>query len=219
KGGCNAGRPGWGDCSLQLTPRAAPASATAALAVTSFFAGSDQVDEHNNDKDQGSGGAALVLNVSSGGAPQHLIVGGGKIGKLYLLDGDAMGSSGDPAARQVIQLGTAAAPQGIFSTAAFWNNTLYIVPLGPLYAFAFDPNAQLFGTTPAAQSTNTFGFPGASPSISASGAASDGIVWAINSNLFCGPSSQKCGPAVLYAFDAGNVATQLWNSSGVAADA
>jgi hypothetical protein len=205
----------YGDSFLQLTAQAAPGNPNAALKVTSFFAGSDQQDEHDNDKDQGSGGAALVLNLG-GGSPQHLIVGGGKIGKLYLLDGDAMGSSGDPAARQVIQLGTAAAPQAIFATAAFWNNTLYIAPIGPLYAFAFDANAKLFATAPGSQSANSFGFPGASPSLSASGASSDGIVWAINSNTYC---PAKCGPAVLYAYDASNVASKLWSSADVAADA
>jgi hypothetical protein len=207
----------YGDSFLQFTPQASPAAPSAALKVTSFFAGSDEKFEHDNDKDQGAGGAALVLNLPSG-SPQHLIVGGGKMGKLYLLDGDAMGSSGDPAARQMIQLGTTAAPQAIFATAAFWNNTLYLAPIGPLYAFSFDPNAKLLATTPV-QTTDTFGFPGASPSVSASGAGSDGIVWAINSNAFCTPAPRACGPAVLSAYDASDVATRLWSSAGVAADA
>jgi hypothetical protein len=208
---------GYGDSFLQLTPQPSGGNPSAALPVTSFFAGSDQAYETQNDKDQGSGGAALVLNLASG-SPQHLIVGGGKMGKVYLLDGDAMGSFGDPAARQMIQLGTTASPQAIFATGAFWNNTLYLAPIGPLYAFAFDPNTNLFVTTPV-QTTDSFGFPGASPSVSASGAASDGIVWAINGNTYCTPPTTKCGPAVLSAYDASNVATRLWSSAGVAADA
>ncbi|HEX4389584.1 MAG TPA: hypothetical protein VH109_13240 [Steroidobacteraceae bacterium] len=207
----------YGDSFLQLTPQAAPGAPSAALKVTSFFAGSNQATEAGNDMDQGSGGAAVVLNLA-GGSPQHLILGGGKLGQLYLLDGDNMGRSGDTNARQVIQLGTAAAPQGIFATSAFWNNTLFIAPIGPLYAFAFDPNAKLLASTPAAQSSDLFGFPGASPSISASSASGDGIVWAINSDPYCTPPSTKCSPAVLHAYDASNVANELWNSAGAAAD-
>ena len=51
----------YGDSFLQLTPQAAPVAPTAALKVTSFFAGSSQAQEDNKDLDQGSGGAAVVL--------------------------------------------------------------------------------------------------------------------------------------------------------------
>jgi outer membrane protein assembly factor BamB len=64
----------------------------------------------------------------------------------------------------------------------------------------------------------SFGFPGATPSISASSATTDGIVWATDSRLYCTPQSPGCGPAVLHAFDATKLSTELWNSSQAAGD-
>jgi len=96
---------------------------TSGLSVSSWFTPTDQENDNLNDADFGSGGSALVLNLSTG--PQHLVIGGGKDGELYLLNGDSMGGSGDPNAWQHFSLGHA-----IFSTAAFWNNTLYIAPAG-----------------------------------------------------------------------------------------
>ena len=60
--------------------------------------------------------------------------------------------------------------------------------------------------------------PGATPSVSAAGMQS-GIVWALDTSAFCTQQSNSCGPAVLYAYDASTLATALWNSSTVAADA
>src|SRR5262249_12100015 len=50
--------------------------------------------------------------------------------------------------------------------------------------------------------TRTFGFPGASPSISANG-SNNGIAWLI----------QNASPAVLVAFNATNLSTEIYNSS------
>jgi len=112
-----------------------------------------------------------VLNLSTG--PLHLVIGGGKDGELYLLDGDSMGGSGDTNARHHFNVGHA-----IFETAAFWNNTLYIAPVGAsMRAYAFNTSINLFNTTPTSQSVAIFGFPGSTPSVSATGAGSNGIVW------------------------------------------
>ena len=50
------------------------------------------------------------------------------------------------------------------------------------------------------------------PSISSQG-TSNGIVWAIDATQFGIPGSHGLGPAVLHAYDASNLATDLWNSS------
>jgi len=55
-------------------------------------------------------------------------------------------------------------------------------------------------------------FPGASPEVSASG-ASNGIVWAIDSSQYGPPAQTNPGAAVLHAYDATNLATELWNST------
>ena len=196
----------YGDCFLQLN---------SSLAVSSWFTPSDQATDNSQDFDFGSGGSALVLNLSTG--PQHLVVGGGKDGMLYLLNGDAMGGSGDPAAYQHFSL---LGSNEIYETAAFWNNTLYIAPVATsMLAYAFDPSTNLFNTTPTSQSAATFAFPGSTPSVSASGAGSNGIVWGIDSSNYCTAMSTACAATVLHAYDATDLATELWNSSMVGADA
>jgi Putative Ig domain len=202
----------FGDSFLQL----APGGGQNHLAVSSFFTPTDQQSLYTGDGDFGSGGSALVLNLpTTGSSPQHLVVGGGKDGSLYLLNGDQMGGSGDGNARQTWNLG-----HGIFATPAFWNNTLYIAPLqSPMLAYAFDPNALEFTTTAASSSAQTFQFPGTTASVSASGASSNGIVWALDNSSYCTPQSGGCGPAVLHAWSAGALATELWNSNQVGSDA
>jgi Putative Ig domain len=197
----------YGDSFLQLKP------GTGSLAVSSYFTPTDQADDDNLDQDFGSGGAALVLNLGTG-SPSHLVLGGGKDGALYILNGDSLGGSGDAHAYQVIHMNA-----GIFATGAFWNNTLYLAPLGlPMMAYTFDPVARKFNTTVAAQSSNPFQFPGATASISANGASSNGLVWGINSHNYCTPQSGGCGPAQLYAYSATGLGTPLWSSTALGAD-
>jgi len=69
----------------------------------------------------------------------------------------------------------------------------------------------LFTMPAASQSATSFGFPGATPSVSANGSA-NGIVWALDSSQYCTNQSPGCGPAVLHAYDATSLA-ELWNSS------
>jgi hypothetical protein len=67
---------------------------------------------------------------------------------------------------------------------------------------AFSLTNGLLSTTPVAQSSASFGFPGATPSIS-SNSNQDGIVWAIRAST----------PATLHAFEAADIATELYNSN------
>ena len=194
----------YGDSFLQLTGN---------LTVSSYFAPSDEENDYLNDGDFGSGGSAVVLNVNSG-ALKHLVIGGGKDGTLYLLNGDTMGGLGDSNARQHFFSGG-----GIFATGAFWNNNFYIAPIGnSLEEFPFDTSTNLLSASVAASSPTVFGYPGATPSVSSTG-NSNGIVWALDNSQYCTPQSPGCGPAVLHAYSAANIATELWNSGMAAGDA
>jgi hypothetical protein len=194
----------YGDCFLQLNNT---------LAVSSWFTPSDQATDNLLDQDFGAGGSALVLGLSTG--PLHLVIGGGKDGMLYVLNGDSMGGSGDANAWQHFSLG-----HEIFATAAFWNNTLYIAPVGAsMLAYAFNTSTNLFNTTPTSQSATTFAFPGSTPSVSAAPDGANGLLWGIDSSNFCTGQSPACASAVLHAYSATNLATELWNSSMVGADA
>jgi hypothetical protein len=189
-----------------------------ALTVSDWFLPSAYATLSSNDLDLGAGGAAVVVSPPSGPI-QHVVITGGKDGTLYLLNGDKLGGLGDANAVQYFLIGTGGA-HPIFATPAFWNNTLFIAPISqPLLAYAFDTSLdKLNPATPTAQSPTPYAFPGATPSVSASG-STNGIVWAINSNSYCTAQARSCGPAVLHAYDATNLAHELWNSATIPADA
>jgi hypothetical protein len=194
----------YGDSFLQLS---------SGLNVSSYFTPSDQANDAANDVDFGAGGAAVVLNLTSD-TLKHLVIGGGKDGTLYLLNGDNMGGFGDSNARQYFNIGTP-----IFGTGAFWNNNFYIAGInGPLISYSFNNSTNLFSTSAASQSSSSYGFPGATPSVSSTG-LSNGIVWALDNTNYCTRYSPGCGPAVLHAYDATTLSSDLWNSSMITADA
>jgi hypothetical protein len=187
------------------------------LALSDWFTPSDQATLDANDRDLGSGGAAILVDLPSTSPHQHLIVGGGKgadlTGELYVLDRDSLGgylqgSGSTDAVVQQFSFGNA-----IFSTGTFWQNNFYIAGVGgPLQSFTLNPSSSTFSTTASSQSPGSFGFPGATAAISAGG-TSNGIVWALDNSQYCTPRSKACGPAVLHAYDAANLGTELWNSS------
>jgi hypothetical protein len=179
------------------------------LNVLQYFTPSDQSNDDLQDLDFGSGGATLIDLPASGANPVHLVAGGGKDGYLYLLDRDKMGGLGDNNAWQRIGFGNP-----IFGTAAYWNGHLYLAGLkGNLQGFSLDPAAAMFNFSPSSVSSAVFPFPGATPSVSSMPDNTNGIVWALDDGQYCTPFSPGCGPAVLHAYDAGNLANELWNST------
>jgi chitodextrinase len=209
----NSGGSDYGDSTVKL-------STSGALTVAGYFTPADQANLEGGDTDHGSGGAAILVDQPMTAPHQHLVIGGGKEGNMFMVDRDNMGGYGgnanpvDSNAVQKFSIGN-----GIFSTAAFFNNGLYVAGAGGrLKVFAFNTTMGQFGTTQTSQSPTSFGFPGATPSISATG-TSNAIVWAMNNNAYCTEQASSCGPAVLHAYDATNLATELWNSSQSAGDA
>ena len=171
------------------------------LAVADYFTPSDEVAESAADMDLGSGGTMLLPDVTdSGGVVRHLMVGAGKKGNLYVVNRDNMGKFNSSSNADWQELDGALAG-GVFSTAAYFNGTVYYGDIGgTLKAFAVT-NARL-SSQPTSETTTEFGYPGASAAISANGTAS-GIVWVVeNSN-----------PAVLHAYDATDLSTELYNST------
>jgi hypothetical protein len=186
------------------------------LVVSEYFTPTDEASDSVNDQDFGAGGAAILADIQqSEDNPPHLVFGGGKDGYLYLLDRDHMGGLGDTNARQRIYLGGP-----IFGTGAFWNSSFYLAAAGSqLQQFSLNPATGLLNTSPASATAATFGFPGATPSVTSMPDLTNGIVWALDNSQYCTSRAPGCGPAVLHAYDAANLATELWNSSQRAADA
>jgi hypothetical protein len=202
----------FGDSVLKLS-----ISNTGALSVADFFTPSDQDNLAANDLDLGSGGAVTLVDVPLAPVPRLLVAGGkqgsGNPGELFVLNRDALGrfNSTDSGVVQNFATGNQ-----IFSTPAFWNNTLYVAPAvpsnGKLMSYSFNTTSGLFNTSPSSQSAASFGFPGPTPSISAS-SGTNGIVWALDGTMYCTNESPGCGAAVLHAYDATNLGKELWNSS------
>ncbi len=201
----DSGGSNYGDSTVKL-------STAAGLSVVDWFTPTDQLNLNGNDSDHGSGGAAILVDPSAGPIP-HLLIGGGKAGTLFLLNRDNLGHFNSTSNNQVVQSLSFGNP--IFATAAFWNNTLYLAGSGgPLKSFTFNtsgPNVGKFNATSAFQSSASYGFPGSTPSISSSG-NTNGIVWAIDGSNY-GPPHPTSGPAIVHAYDATNVGTELWNST------
>jgi hypothetical protein len=170
------------------------------LAVADFFEMDNEASENGSDTDLGSGGEMLLPDLTDGsGHTWHLAVGAGKDSNLYVVNRDNMGkfSSNNSAIYQELP---GALPGGVWAMPAYFNNTVYYGSVGsPIQAFTIT-NAML-STSAAFQSSNSFEYPGTTPSISANGNG-NGIVWAVeNSN-----------PAVLHAYNAANL-NELYNSN------
>jgi hypothetical protein len=183
-------------------------STTNGLAVSDFFTPFDQAYLTKGDLDLSSGGVVLLPDQSSG--PAHLLVGAGKEGVIYLINRDNMGGAQSGSDTQIQQsIRTNGMPQ-IFSTPAFWQNHLYYIPLnGTLEDFRLY-NGFLSPTPLATSSSLTPGEPGSTPVVSSNG-TSNGIVWALD--VTPGENTQSGAPAILHAWDAYNIATELYNTS------
>ena len=202
------GASNYGDSTVKL-------STASGLTVAGYFTPDNQQNLDTIDLDHGSGGAAILIDQPSGPVP-HLLIGGGKDAILYMVNRDTLGGF-DAAANHVVQALNVG--QSIFATSAFWNNSLFIAGSGgALKQYTFNPTMGLFGISPAHSSPSSFGFPGATPSVSATPGSANGIVWGLDNHQFCTQQQAPvCGPTVLHAYDATNVSTELWNSSQAAA--
>jgi hypothetical protein len=188
-------RQDYGNSFLKLAP------AGAALSVADYFTMWNEVTESNSDLDLGSGGQMLLPDLADAGKTvRHLVVGAGKDGNIYVVDRDAMGKY-NASANRIWQELDGVVPGGVYATPAYFNNTVYYADVGgTLKAFVI-AGAKL-SSAPASQTVTSFTYPGSSPSVSANGAL-NAIVWA----------PENADPAVLHAYDATNLARELYNST------
>jgi fibronectin type 3 domain-containing protein len=185
------------------------------LTLQDWFTPAAEGTLDSSDLDLGSGGAVVLIDLPSSVVP-HVLIGGGKgtnfLGQIYVVNRDNMGqfNANTDNVVQEFSLGG-----GIFATAAFWQSTLYIGGVGQnLRAFALSTTTSMLNTSASSQSSHAFGFPGTTPSISsAANATGTGVVWALDTNsTTAANASGTNGPTVLYAYDATNLATQLFQS-------
>src|SRR6267143_1260777 len=201
------GNSDFGDTIMKLGP-----PNNGALPVSDWFTPYNQSSLSQYDTDVGSGGVLLVPDQPAGSPHQHLLIQAGKEGTIYLVDRDNMGRFNPSSNNQIVQ-SLPGALTGMWGLPAWWNNNLYVVGtgdvgqgVGPLETFAFNPTTGLFDTSPISQSSINFSFPSPSPSVSANG-TTNAIVWLIQVNQYNGTA-----PAVLRAYDATNLASELYDS-------
>ena len=193
----------WGNSYLKLIPGASK------LTVTDYFT-PEALAFDTHDSDLGTN-AAILLPDQTGTYP-HVMVSGDKNGTVYLVNRDNMGqyhSSRDQILQELHDaVGVHVSNAGDcnnthndcnYGTAAYWNGNVYFSGVNDnVKAFAI-ANGQLSG--PMSKSPSTYGFPGATPTVSANG-TTNGIVWVIQ------PIK-----SILHAYDATNLANELYNST------
>ena len=181
------------------------------LNLVDFFTPFSQAKMAKDDLDLGSAGVLLLPDQP--GAFPHIAVTSGKNGHIYVLNRDNFGGyntalNGNP---QVIQEISGQLRQQM-GTPAYWNGRLYFGPgisphMDGVKAFALH-NGTL-STTPVSQSAAIYHLTRSTVSVSANGNG-NGIVWAVDNDAYYAAHQ---GPAVLHAYDARNLAHELYNSN------
>lgn len=179
-------------------------TASGHMALNDYFTMTNTVAESGSDVDLGSAGLVLLPQLNDPrGQPVSLLAGAGKDGNIYIVKQSGMGKF-NPSMDAIYQLMSHSLPSGTWSSPAWFNGTLYYGGQNDsLKAFQFTNGS--FSLT--SQSPRIFPYPGLTPSISANG-TSGGIVWVV----------ENASPAVLHAFDAANLSTELYNSNQAAAN-
>jgi PKD repeat protein len=193
----NTGGTEYGDSFVKL-------STAGGLSVADYFTPYDQATLAEVDADLGSGGTLVLPDSVGSAAHPHLIVGSGKEGTIYLLDRDNLGQYNGTNDSQIVE----ALPQwigGTWSSPAYFNNLIYYQGLyDALKAFQITNGWLSF--YPASKSLASWGYPPATPAISANG-TDNAILWAIQADGY------PTGPAILHAYNAYDLSQELYNSS------
>jgi hypothetical protein len=196
----------FGETVLKLAPRS--------LSLVGYFAPSSVFF----DQDLGSAGPIVLPD------GQH-VVQGGKDGKVYLLNGNALPSTppvqGDPSAEVFFAVDPEnahpdAPSHHIHSGEALWQSpsglNFYVWgENAPLHVYRYDPSSQLLETSPIAigNVTPPTGMPGGNLTTSGIAQSGHGIVWAAMPLQY--NSNNSVVPGVLRASDA-ETAQQIWSS-------
>jgi hypothetical protein len=198
---------GYNDSFLNLNP--------STLSVQGYFSPDNNYTLSGTDADLGSGAAVLLPGNSQ---YSDELIGGGKDGNIYIVDPLEMG--GFNSTDDVIQNVHTGTQQynNIFSTPVYWNGSVYYhCEQDVLRAFSWSASAasgQQLSTSPTSMGSAVYGnnTHGATASVSANG-ATNGIVWDTDNSAYIPTDPSTSGPLVLHAYDATNVANELYNSS------
>jgi len=196
------GTSNWSDSVLKLDG--------VSLMPADSFTPYNQAFMQTNNQDLGSSSVLLLPDLPSG---KQLLVLGSKLGAIYLLDRGNLGKycAGCTSDAQITQSITGALTS-VYTGPAYWNGNVYFAGKNDrVKAFAFNQNGDgTLSATPTSESPQTIGYPGTAPSVSANGNMA-GIVWVLDNSTWLKACCQ-----ILRAYDAANLATELYNSSQAA---
>ncbi|HLX60752.1 MAG TPA: MBG domain-containing protein [Planctomycetota bacterium] len=189
--------PSYGMCFMKLSPT---------LQVLDYFAPSNELSFSNADQDVGNTGVLMIPGTN------RLVCGGTKYGYLHMVDSSNMGHIGaTPSSPDTCLQTITGLSSNIRQNVVAWNggaSGTFVY----LWGSGQKPTAYLYSTqtVPAGQltvsSTNAnYTANGGALAVTSNGTSS-GILWAIENND--GASNN-----VFHAFDATNLATELWNSN------
>jgi hypothetical protein len=174
--------------------------------VLDYFTPYNQATLAATDGDLGSSG--LVLLPDQAGTYAHVLVSASKQGVIYSVNRDGMGKY-NAASNQNIQSLAGLSTSGLFGSPAYWNGNVYFAAWND-YLRVFQVSNGTVALT--SHSSVTLAFPGATPSVSSNG-ASNGIVWIIQADVPNDTVITNPPTAVLRAYDATNLATELYDST------
>lgn len=204
----------WGDSVLRLNGNGGAAGLTVVDSFTPYNQYVLQVD----DLDLGSGTVLLLPDTVGSATYPHLLIAGGKVGNIFLINRDGMGGYNAPTPGPTpvgsnLNLQTINPSVGTpyeYPIFTYFNGMFYVNFQGetaqPIQAFGI--NNAYINPTAASATTALFGNRGGGTSVSANG-TSNGILWALQN----GASSSL---EILRAYRADNLAVELYNSSQVA---
>jgi hypothetical protein len=174
------------------------------MAVADCFTMWNEVSETLADLDLGGGGAMLLPDqVDATGAVRHLAIGAGKDAIIYVVDRDSLGGF-NPSKNNIWQEIDGAMAGAVRSTPAYFDGHVYMSDRDHSLK-SFTIAAAKLPEAATSQTAATFGYPGTSPVVSANGSF-NGIVWA----------AEPATTGVLHAYDANNLAIELYNSKQAA---
>lgn len=178
------------------------------LSLVDWFTPYDQADLAAADADLGSTGPMLVPGT-------NLVIGGGKAGKLYVLDRNKMGHTQASNDDQIVQSFPATEGHEMYASPVYWEGPsgkrIYILGAEDVVrGIRFD--GQKFATESFTKSTFSApeGTPGGALALSANG-TKDGIVWALVQTEG-NAGGYYTARGALIAFDAEDLGKQLWSS-------
>ncbi len=190
------------------------------MTVKDEFTPSNEAALNAKDGDQGSGGAVLLptQTLASGQALSPLVQ-MGKQGMAFILNRNNLGGF-NGSSNQVVQelqtpeFGPNDWGKGVWGSPAYWNNRIYFggaqyAAPGSRVGSTIDAYSFLNGkmsTAPTSSSSELFAYPGPTPSVSSNG-TKEGIVWALKTDMYVSQA-----PAILFAYDATNLANLLYES-------